>query len=61
MATWLIETTGREQLGKSRKYPRGPKKPPLKRKHDPQRPHLSVAQVLPQRKKDKNTRADTTT
>lgn len=48
MAAWLVETAGRVQL---RKHPRGPKKPPLKREHDPQRPHVSVARVLAQRKK----------
>ena len=53
MATWLIETAGRVQLRKYRKHPRGPKKPPLKREHDPQRPHVSVARVLAQRKKHK--------
>jgi hypothetical protein len=61
MATWLIETAGRAQLRKSRKHPRGPKKPPLKREHDPQRPHVSVARVLAQRKTDKKTQAGTAT
>jgi hypothetical protein len=61
MASWLIETAGRVQLRKYRKHPRGPKKAPLKRAHNPQRPHVSVARVLAQRKKDKKTRAGTAT
>jgi hypothetical protein len=35
MAAWLVEIAGRVQLRKYRKHPRGPKKPPLKREHDP--------------------------
>ena len=61
MATWLIETAERVQLRKYRKHPRGPKKPPLKREHGPQRPHVSIARLLAQRKKDKNIQAGTTT
>ena len=61
MASWLIETAGRVQLRKYRKHPRGPKKAPLKRARDPQRPHVSVARVLAQRKKDKKTKAGTVT
>ena len=61
MATWLIETAGRVQWRKYRKHPRSPKKAPLKRAHDPQRPHVSVARVLAQRKKDKKTKASTAT
>jgi hypothetical protein len=61
MATWLIETAGRVQLRKYRKHPRGPKKPPVKREHDPKRPHVSVARVLAQRKKDKKAKAGTAT
>ena len=38
MAAWLVETAGRVQLRKYRKHPRRPKKPPVKREHDPQRP-----------------------
>lgn len=59
MASWLIETVRQVQLRKYRKHPRGPKKPPLKREHDPRRPHVSVARVLAQRKKDKKTMAGT--
>ena len=61
MATWLIETAGRVQLRKYRKHPRGPKKPPVKRKHDPQRPHVSVARVLAERKKTKKAKGGTAT
>jgi IS4 transposase len=49
MAAWLIATAGRVQLCKYRKHPRGPKKPPLKRTHNPRRPHVSVARLLAQR------------
>lgn len=49
MAAWLIATAGRVQLRKYRKHPRGPKKPPLKRTHNPRRPHVSVARLLAQR------------
>ena len=61
MATWRIETAGRVQLRKYRKHPRGPKKPPVKREHDPKRPHGSVARVLAQRKKDNKAKAGTAT
>ena len=46
MAVWLIATAGYVQLRKYRKHPRGPKKPPVSRTHDPRRPHLSVARLL---------------
>ncbi len=46
MAAWLIATAGHVQLRKYRKHPRGPKKPPVKRTHDPHRPHVSVARLL---------------
>jgi hypothetical protein len=49
MAAWLIATAGRVQLRKYRKHPRGPKKPPVKRTHNPRRPHVSVARLLVQR------------
>jgi hypothetical protein len=58
MATWLIETAGRVQLRKYRKHSRGPKKPPAKRYHDPNRPHVSVARVLAERKKSQGTRGN---
>lgn len=46
MAAWLITTAEQVQLRKYRKHPRGPKKPPVKRAHDPHRPHVSVARLL---------------
>jgi hypothetical protein len=49
MTAWLIATAGRVQLRKYRKHPHGPKKPPVKRTHDPRRPHVSVARLLAQR------------
>jgi hypothetical protein len=52
-ANGLIETARRVQLRKYRKHPRGPKKPPAKRYHNPNRPHVSVARVLAERKKSK--------
>lgn len=53
MAVWLIATAGRVQLRKYRKHPRGTKKPPVLRTHDPRRPHLSVARLLAQRQQAK--------
>ena len=53
MAAWLVETARRVQLRKYRKHPRRPKKPPVKREHNPQRPHVSVARMLAERKKAK--------
>ncbi len=50
MAAWLLELAGRVNLRKYRKHPRGPKKTSPKRKHDPQRPHVSVARILHERK-----------
>lgn len=50
MAAWLLELAGRVNLRKYRKHPRGPKKASPKRKHDPQRPHVSVARILDERK-----------
>jgi IS4 transposase len=50
MAAWLLELAGRVNLRKYRKHPRGPKKPSPKRKHDAQRPHVSVARILQERK-----------
>ena len=46
MAAWLLATAEYVQLRKYRKHPRGPKKPPVKRTHDPHRPHVSVARLL---------------
>ena len=55
MAAWLLELAGQVNLRKYRKHPRGPKKPPPKRKHDPQRPHVSVARILTERKAQRKT------
>lgn len=61
MARWLIQTAGQVPLRKYRKHPRGPKKPPVQRQHDPQRPHVSVARVLAERKKTKKAKGSTAT
>jgi hypothetical protein len=53
MVAWLVTTAGRVQLRKYRKHPRGPKKPPVSRAHDPRRPHVSVARLLAQRQRAK--------
>jgi hypothetical protein len=50
MAAWLLELANQVNLRKYRKHPCGPKKTPPKRVHDPQRPHVSVARVLTERK-----------
>jgi hypothetical protein len=50
MAAWLLELAGYVNLRKYRKHPRGPKKTPPKREHDSQRPHVSVARILTERK-----------
>ena len=50
MAAWLLELAEQVNLRKYRKHPRGPKKTPPKREHDPQRPHVSVARILTERK-----------
>lgn len=50
MAAWLLELAGRVNLRKYRKHPRGPKKTAPKRKYDPQRPHVSIARILEERK-----------
>ena len=50
MAAWLLELAGRVNLRKYRKHPRGSQKTSPQRKHDPQRPHVSVARILEERK-----------
>jgi hypothetical protein len=50
MVAWLVETAQWAQLHKYRKHRRGPKKPPVKRTHDPQRPHVAVARLLAPRR-----------
>ena len=57
MAAWLLELAGRVNLRKYRKHPRGPKKASPKRKHDPQRPHVSVARILNERKVQRKTKS----
>jgi hypothetical protein len=49
MAAWLLELADQVNLRQYRKHPRGPKKTPPKRAHDPQRPQVSVARVLTER------------
>lgn len=49
MAAWLLTLANPVNLRKYRKHPRGPKKTPPKRTHDPQRPHVSVVRVLTER------------
>jgi hypothetical protein len=51
MAAWLIAQAARLDLRRYRKHPRGPKKAPPKRVHDPKHPHVSIARLLTQRKK----------
>jgi Transposase DDE domain len=50
MAAWLHMQAQRLNLARYRKSVRGPKKPAVKRVHDPHQPHFSVARVLKQRK-----------
>ena len=50
MAAWLHMQAQRLSLARYRKSVRGPKKPAVKRVHDPHQPHFSVARVLKQRK-----------
>jgi hypothetical protein len=51
MAAWLIAQAARLDRRRYRKHPRGPKKAPPKRVHDPKHPHVSIARLLTQRKK----------
>ncbi|MFZ0255135.1 MAG: hypothetical protein WAN46_05740 [Gammaproteobacteria bacterium] len=48
-AAWLRAQAARIDLRRYRKSRRGPKKPAPQRRHDPKRPHVSVARVLTQR------------
>jgi IS4 transposase len=52
-AEWLCTLAARADLRKYRKHTRGPKKPALKRVHNPRRPHVSVARVLAKRGKSR--------
>jgi IS4 transposase len=47
---FLRETATRVSLPKYKKHPRGPKKPPVKRRHRQDHPHVSTAQLLAARK-----------
>ena len=49
-AAFLRETAARVFLPKYKKHPRGPKKPPVKRRHRQDHPHVSTAQLLAARK-----------
>ena len=48
-----LKKNARADLRKYRKHTRGPKKPALKRVHNPRRPHVSVARVLAKRGKSR--------
>lgn len=50
-AAWLMELAGQVRLARFKKHPRGPKKPPPKRVHDPKKPHVSTAKIIAARKK----------
>jgi hypothetical protein len=50
MAVLLRQLAGRMNLNKYRKQTRKPKKPPIKRIHDPEQPHVATAELLAQRK-----------
>jgi hypothetical protein len=45
---------GRVELRQFRKHPRGPKKPPPRRRYDSAHPHVSTARLLAQRKSKKS-------
>ena len=49
-AAFLREMAARVSLPKYKKHPRGPKKPPVKRRHRQDHPHVSTAQLLAARK-----------
>ena len=49
-AAFLRETATKVFLPKYKKHPRGPKKPPVKRRHRQDHPHVSTAQLLAARK-----------
>ncbi len=50
LADLLREVAGAIKLSRYRKSRRGPKKPSPPRQHDPQKPHVSTARLLAQRK-----------
>ncbi len=53
-AAWRLELAGRVRLARFQKHPRGPKKPPTPRVHDPNKPHVSTAKVIAAYKKSKS-------
>jgi len=55
MAAWLRATAQHVQLRKYRNHSLGPKKPASSRTHDPTKPHVSVARLLEQRRKARQT------
>jgi hypothetical protein len=50
MARVLKDLAGRVDVARYRKHPRGPKKPPARRKRDPGQPHVATARLLADRK-----------
>jgi hypothetical protein len=54
LAVVLRQLAEHVDLARYTKHPRGPKKPPPKRKYDPKHPHVSTAKVLQQRQKVKS-------
>jgi hypothetical protein len=56
LATVLLELAGHVDLARYTKHPRKPKKPPPKRHHDPNHPHVSTAKILKQRRQATNPR-----
>ena len=53
LAAVLRELAGHVDLARYAKPPRGPKKPPPKRHHDPKHPHVSTSKLLEQRRQSK--------
>lgn len=49
LVAFLREAVGKVRLQKYKKHPRGPKKPPVKRRHRKHHPHVSTAQLLAKR------------
>jgi len=52
----LRTLAGQVRLAAFQRHPRGPKKPAVKRQHDPSKPHVSTARLLDQRKRARNQR-----
>jgi hypothetical protein len=50
----LRDLAKKVRLAAFKKHPRGPKKPPPKRKHDPKKPHVSTARLLAERDRNQN-------